>query len=293
MLRSKTPFPSKFDNVICSFLKKAWEEGWLDEYSGDHFLIVALENQLNQFTWNEQFVNNNNNSYYSAITTQSKINYEAFSKNFCMNLSAKLMGMANAFGENTIKKFITDQLSAGKSNYNEDAFFQAFSEIEILTFFHRGLDWKEIKYEPPVDLNGANPEASFTGVFYSTDNSPPIEIKVNIEVKTPKFPRLNSHKEKILIPAILLSDFGRKTLPKACSQNDVELISPRVNKLVDFINSATDKFDFPKENEYNLLYINWAYCDFPSKAFLEAWSLLTNEYNGLLTHPEIATILPL
>ena len=293
MLRSKTQFPPKFDNIVCSFLKKAWQEGWLDEYSNDHFLIMALENRLNQFDWNEQFLNNNNNAYYSAITKDGKIDYETFSENFCMNISAKLMGMANAFGEDKIKKFITDQLSAGKNNYNEDTFFQAFSEIEILTFFHRGFDWKEIKYEPPVDSNGANPEASFIGEFCNEDNSSPIEIKANIEVKTPKFPRLNSHKEKSLVPAILLSDLGRKVLSKTCSENDVELISPRVNKLVDFINSATKKFDYPKDNEYNLLYINWAYCDFPSKAFLEAWSLLTNEYNGLLTHPEIATTLPI
>ena len=32
--------------------------------------------------------------------------------------------------------------------------------------------------------------------------------------------------------------------------------------------------------------------DKAKNAFLEAWSLLTNEYNGLLTHPEIATNLP-
>ena len=63
--------------------------------------------------------------------------------------------------------------------------------------------------------------------------------------------------------------------------------------LVEFINSATKKFNYPKKNEYNLLYINWSYSDFPSNSFLEAWSLLTNKYNGLLTHPEIGTTLPI
>ena len=32
---------------------------------------------------------------------------------------------------------------------------------------------------------------------------------------------------------------------------------------------------------------NWSYSDFPSNSFLEAWSLLTNDFNGLLTHREI------
>lgn len=292
MLRSETPFPSEFDNLICSFLKRIWQEGWLDEYSNDHFLIMALEGRLNEFTWNEQFLNNNNNSYYSAITKNGTVDYEAFAVNFCMNLSTKLAGMASMFGENETKKFIMDQLSAGKDDYKEDVFFQAFSEIEILTFFHRGFGWKEIKYEPPVNSNGANPEAYFIGELYSKDADAPVEVKVNIEVKTPKFPRLSSRQERILIPTVLLSNEGRQELPKICNDNNVEYIQPRVTKLVDFINSATNKFDYPKENEYNLLYINWAYCDFPSNSFLEAWSLLTNQYNGLLTHPEIATTLP-
>ena len=292
MLRSETPFPQKFDNIICSFLKRIWQEGWLDEYSNNHFLIMALEGRLRQFTWNEQFLNNNNNAYYSPITKNGTVDYETFSENFCTNLSTKLAGMSSMFGENETKKFVMDQLSAGKENYNEDVFFQAFSEIEILTFFHRGFDWKEIKYEPPVNSNGANPEAYFIGEICNKDSDIPVEVKANIEVKTPEFPRLNSHKEKILIPTILLSTKGRKKVPQLCTDNNVEFISPRVTKLVDFINSATKKFDYPKENEYNLLYINWAYCDFPSNAFLEAWSLLTNEYNGLLLHPEIATTLP-
>ena len=47
-------------------------------------------------------------------------------------------------------------------------------------------------------------------------------------------------------------------------------------KLKDFLNSASSKFSVPQSNEYNLLYINWSYCDFASNSFLEAWSLLTN-----------------
>lgn len=46
MLRSETTFPTAFDNILCAFMKKAWENGWLDDYSYDHFLIMALENRL-------------------------------------------------------------------------------------------------------------------------------------------------------------------------------------------------------------------------------------------------------
>lgn len=36
------------------------------------------------------------------------------------------------------------------------------------------------------------------------------------------------------------------------------------------------------------MYINWSYRDFPANSFLEAWSLLVNEFNGILRYPEIA-----
>lgn len=41
-----------------------------------------------------------------------------------------------------------------------------------------------------------------------------------------------------------------------------------------------------------MLYINWSYSDFPSNGFLESWSLLSNEINGILTYPELGTRLP-
>lgn len=293
MLRSKKPFPKNIDIEVCSYLKKIWEDGWLDDYSNDHFLIMAIENRLDKFSWEKQFLNNNNNSYYSTISNDGVIKYESFSINFCMNFSNRLNGMANMFGEQKTKKFIIDQLSAGKENYNEDIFFQALSEIEILTFFHRGFNWTEIKYEPSIGKNGANPEAYFVGEICSNNSSSPLTVKANIEVKTPKFPCLQSRKEKFIIPTVLLSQTGISKLSKLCEENNVEMVLPRVNKLIDFINSASKKFCFPKTNEYNLLYINWSYSDFPSNAFLEAWNLLTNEYNGLLTHPEIASMLSL
>ena len=292
-MRSNKSFPKHLDVEVCSFLKKIWEEGWLDDYSNDHFLIKAIENRIDQFSWDKQFLNNNIKNYYSTISSDGTINYESFSINFCMNFSCRLSNMVNMFGEQKAKKFIIDQLSAGKVEYNEDIFFQALSEIEILTFFHRGFDWKEIKYEPSTIKNGSNPEAYFIGEFCSNNSTTPVTIKVNIEVKTPKFPHLESRKERCLIPTVLLTKTGRDKVLKFCEENNVEMVLPRVNKLIDFINSASKKFNIPKDNEYNLLYINWSYSDFPSNSFLEAWNLLTNEYNGILIHPEIATTLSL
>ena len=99
---------------------------------------------------------------------------------------------------------------------------------------------------------------------------------------------LEQQERKIAIPTVLLSDEGRKQVPTFCESNGVTCLSPRVLKLKDFLNSAASKFSVPKENEYNLLYINWSYCDFPSNSFLEAWSLLTNAINGILIHRNVA-----
>ena len=112
-------------------------------------------------------------------------------------------------------------------------------------------------------------------------------VTINIEVKSPEFPHDNHVDEKILIPTALLTDKGRKEVKKFCADHNVTYLDPRVLKLCDFINSAASKFIIPKEHELNLLYINWSYRDFPSNSFLEPWSLLTNEINGILTHPEI------
>lgn len=292
-MRSLLPFPAEFNTPPCAYIQKLWEDGWLDEFSDDHFIIKALERRLNSFNWDQQFINNNCHAFYSALDKDGQIDYDAFSYNFCTNLSARLSFMENIFGERTAKQFIKNQLSAGKSNYNEDAFFQAFSEVEILTFFHRGFEWEEVRYEPPIGSTGANPEASFVGDLCDVGSELPVRVKVNIEVKTPKFPRIDMHNTMRAIPSILLSNAGRSEVARMCESYNIKLTYPRITKLVEFINSACKKFDFPKENEYNLLYINWAYCDFPSVAFLEAWSLLTNDFNGLLRYPQVATTLPL
>lgn len=284
--RSEQKFPS-VEHDLTGFLKKIWEEGWLDEYSEEHFLIKAINNNLSDIKWASQFINNNSNSFYTAIKSDGKIDFEQFTSIFLTNFSFRLHAMYLRFGEHHIKKFIKEQLSAGKEKYNEDQFFQAMSEIEVLSFFSSRCNWDNILYEPPLGENASNPEASFE--INQPDNT---KIKFNIEVKTPSFTLPTDKQEELFIPNILLSNEGREKIKALCDEYNITCKFPRVTKLVDFINSASKKFRVPQKNEFNLLYINWSYSDFPSNGFIEAWSLLTNELNGIITHPEIGTKLP-
>ena len=291
-MRREKRFP--IDIELCSYLKSAWENGWLDEYSDDHFLIKAIESRLDSFVAIDQMINNNIN-FMGMVTPLGNINSKQFDLNFCINFSRRLNGLSLAFGEEAIKRFITDQLSAGKQDYNEDTFFQALSEVSILSFFTALRTWDKVSYEPPaVDgINDKNPEASFYGTFICNSAEDPNvevkkEIKLNVEVKSPQFPHDTHVEEKIAIPTVLLSKKGRAIVEKYCNDNGVCYLAPRVLKLRDFINSAASKFNVPQENEFNILYINWSFRDFPSNAFLEPWSLLTNVDNGILIHTKYA-----
>ena len=288
-MRRNTPFPLE-DSPLTDFLKKAWTNGWLDEFSDDHFLIRAIENRLDDFVGRIQ-LSTNNWAMYCPRNANGEYDLATFSYTFCNNLSIKLAGMADAFGEEAIKRFITDQLSAGKlKKYNEDTFLQALSEISILVFWLGRCQWNQTIYEPRVKKgeNNKNPEASF---ILQTEEDSPKTIRINVEVKSPAFPQDDHVDERILIPAVLLTEQGRNVVPAFCSDNDIKYLDPRVGKLVDFINSAAGKFEIPSENELNLLYINWSYRDFPSNGFLEAASLLSNSYNGLINHPNIAQLM--
>lgn len=288
-MRKDIPFPRE-DHPMTEFLKKAWTNGWLDEYSDEHFLIRAIEDRLEDFVGKFQLTQNNL-AMYCPLGKNGEFDSSVFSNTFCINLSMKLTGMADAFGENEVKRFITDQLSAGKQNhYNEDTFLQALSEISILSFWLSRCHWDQTVYEPRVKTgeNNKNPEASFVYHIRQPENCTPKSIKVNVEVKSPAFPHDNHDGEKILIPSVLLTEQGRSLVQEFCKDNAVTYLHPRALKLVEFINSAAEKFEVPEENELNLLYINWSYRDYPSNSFLEAASLLSNPYNGLLNYPDIA-----
>jgi len=295
-MRRDKPFPLINYTILCNFLEMAWTEGWLDEYSNDHFLIKAIENRLENFVGKNQLIENDIN-IQGIINTDRSINTASFNLNFCINFSGRLQFLAQKFGTEKIKTFITDQMSAGKHHYKEDTFFEALSEVSILSYYAARYNWSKAIYEPPIieGVNKKNPEARFIGSFYCRacdENRVATErertVTINIEVKSPEFPHEYHENEKIVIPTILLTDIGRKAIKRFCKERSLVYLDPRVLKLRDFINSAACKFVAPKDDEFNLLYINWSYRDFPSNSFLEAWSLLTNGINGILTHPEFA-----
>lgn len=127
-------FPLEEFIELCGFLHKAWTDGWLDEYSDDHFLIKAIENRLITFVGKEQLIENDINQQ-GIINSDGSINTTAFSLNFCINFSRRMQFLAQIFGEESIKSFITSQMSAGKQHYKEDTFFEALSEVSILSFY--------------------------------------------------------------------------------------------------------------------------------------------------------------
>lgn len=283
-MRHERSFPCSNDQGLCDYLEKAWISGQLDEYADEHFLIKALENRLSSFLGFQQMIYNDPRFIQWFETSTNIIDDSSFNFNFCINLSKRLSLLESVFGKNQIDKFITDQLSAGKGHYDENTFFEAMSEISVLTFYSGRL-WDSALYEPPLEIGKIkkNPEARFMKK-YSGNRT----ITVNIEVKCPKFPEVRQGERKIFIPAFLLTEKGRTAVQSECSRHSIPYCSPRVLKLKEFLNSAADKFSTPNADTFNLLYINWSYSDFPSNGFLEAWSLLTNEINGLLTQPAAA-----
>lgn len=235
MKRSSLQFPGD-SNGFLSSLEFMWKEGWFDEFSSNHFLIQVLENRLSNLPWLTQLLSNNSRSIYSPINPNGNINYNNFTTNFLYNFAQRMQSMLNAFGKEEMEKFVIDQLSAGKDKYDENQFFEALSEIEILSFFSSRGKWDNIVYEPPTGPNASNPEASF-----EKQQGESSSIKLNIEVKTPNFVLKKSDNSNLLIPCVMLTDEGRNQIDALCKEYDVTYIAPRVTKLVDFINSAAKK----------------------------------------------------
>lgn len=87
---------------------------------------------------------------------------------------------------------------------------------------------------------------------------------------------------------VLLDNEGRDAFLQYCDEHEISGHMPRVQKLKDFLNSAADKFEpVDHVNHMNLLYINWSYSEFEEEGYQEAFSLLANNSNGILTHKNI------
>lgn len=264
--RSDTQYPNN-NYDLSGALAKAWVDGWMDEFSNDHFLIKAIEGRLEKYRGYHQFVANNASLY--------QVNEKNFQEIFCMNFSWKVACLVNFFGEDKIKSFFTDQLSAGKENYDEAQFFRALSEVSVLSFWMSRS--KSGEYEPKV--NGKkNPEARFNCVN---------GVTVDVEVKTPGFHDFDGIQE-IALPVVLLTDEGRTLFSAFCEKHNINGVMPRVGKIKDFLNSAAEKFEAVDHiSHMNFLYINWTFSEVLESGFEEALSLLAHPVNGILTHKEM------
>lgn len=266
MRRSKREYP--LDGLdLAKGLQQAWENGWMDDFSDEHFLIKAIEGKLNTYPKLFQAASENVCIY--------RLTPENFHLNFCINFSAKIKGLISLFGEDNIHRFFTDQLSAGKDHYQENQFFRALSEVSVLNFWRMRSSSGD--YEPKTNGN-KNPEAR---VVCNND------VIVDIEVKTPGFTDFSSITD-IVIPTVLLDEHGRNVFMEYCNSHGLHGAMPRVMKLKDFLNSAAGKFEEVDHiSHMNILYINWSLSEFEESGYQEAFSLMANSINGILIHKDI------
>lgn len=268
--RRNTSYPGTDTSLYDYGLKYLWQNGFFDEYDHNHFMIQVIENNPKTFDRLKR---------YCDAVTQYGSNKTGFNENFCINFEARLQTMVDVFGKVPIEEFIKGQFAAGKKHYNESQFFEALSEVEILLYFACfGPGKAKGIYEPKTGKGNHNPEATFE---YSTGDI------ISIEVKTPEF-QLANHTKDTFMPLYLLNEEGLKEFEKVCVQKGCTFKRPRVSKLKSFMESACEKFDVPKNDEYNILCINWTYTDIEMQGFIEPTMLLYNPVNGIFNHMEMA-----
>lgn len=280
-------------------LNKLWCDGAFDEFSDDHFMIHAFNDDIDFFS---RFFKN----HYIQTTFASApyASLTSFPGNFVVNLENAFMALVSLFGYDNIRRFVTDQLSAGKEKYDEKSFFEALSEVHILSFFCRfggmmavasnpfELDEKGLikravepvgiasaEYEP--QLNGrTNPEAR----FYYDDGT-----VLDVEIKTPNFSDFVEEKQPFLMPGVLLNSKGRGVLKETCENSGIHCLLPNVSKMKDYLNSAAKKFQEPEcEKHINILCVNWTEAAIDKDDITEPLIILSNSTNGILMNKGIA-----
>ncbi|WP_006717486.1 hypothetical protein [Desulfitobacterium metallireducens] len=240
----------------------------MDEYSDKHFIIQAMNGNLDFF---ERYP-------YVASKSLNITNGLDLANTFLMNFSAKLFNLSHKFSKSDIDEFVRNQLAAGKDKYSEEQFFRAVSEVNVLSYLVNFTGrLRSASYEYRLTKNGPNPEAR---INLNDD------IIIDVEVKTPGFEKSHSYpKSKLgmIKPNVVLDDNGKKKVGQYCKNASLELVMPRVLKLKDFIDSAAEKFEKPSSpKHFNLLFINWTYTDFPECELNEPISLLVNPISGIL-----------
>lgn len=118
-MRHEEVFPRE-NTFQFEFTKYMWEQGWLDDFSEEHFLIKAIKNTLSDFKYIDYYRNNISFISISGVNYNSIHDMNMFNDTFVTNFSFRLKTLYEFFGESKIKKFVKDQLSAGKSKYDEN-----------------------------------------------------------------------------------------------------------------------------------------------------------------------------
>lgn len=248
-----------------------WREGCFDEYSEKHFLIRAimkdplLEKDVEQYR---------RNGFVSEFDPE----------NFVQNFAIKICALMAFFSDEVekIKDFIRNQMAAGKQNYKEKSFFDAYSEILLLYYLGAMSDENGRNfYEPSVnDESSKNPEAIFNY---------PNGKKIAIEVKNAAFPSLPQN-PKFIMPLYPMKKEKLDELDIICQKDGYCLVRPRVGKMKDFINSACEKFNKPlDDNSYNILAINWTDTNIPNLSVIEPAVYLGNKENGMMQFDTMAS----
>jgi len=241
--------------VVPQFIE-LWKEGCFDEYSENHFLIRAIKKDP---------LLEKNVGQYRCEGFVSAFDSENFVQNFATKICALLSIFSNEVGQ--IKDFLRNQMAAGKRNYKEKSFFDAYSEILLLYYLGaRGGENGQNFYEPSVnEASSKNPEAIFNY---------PNGKKIAIEVKNAEFPPLPQN-PKFIMPLYPMKKEELDNLNMICQKDGYCLVRPRVGKMKDFINSACEKFNKPiDDNSYNILAMNWTDSNIPNLSVIEPATFL-------------------
>lgn len=315
-MRSQTPFRNSFyikmlkiiesenlhaDNSVTPFgvLCRLWQDGAFDEYSDDHFMIRAFNEDVEYF---KRFFKD----HYINVTATS-VQYgtvDGFSANFVINIEKSFRALVWGFGYDNIRRFVKNQLSAGKKQYDEELFFEALSEIHILAFLRMNGEMSPTADEPfKYDEKGWIIRKTEAVPIISSEYEPQLNGKKNpearfhykdgtildVEIKTPKFSDMVDGNMPFLMPGVLLDSEGRSKLMETCKNVGIQCLLPKVLKIKDFLNSAAEKFQEPESTKHvNLLCINWTGAAVDKNDITEPLIILSNLTNGVLSNKSIA-----
>ena len=258
-------------SLLMPYFSQLEKEDAFAEYSQDHIICKAIKND-------DAAIRNfcRYNGYNSL--------YPPNASSFIVNIINRLESMKRVFMHDPIISFIKNQMSAGKNQYDEALFIQAFSEIELLAYLSQGYynHISDAIYEP---LKGGNKQSQ------DSDKNPEAYIRYDngvslyIEIKTPRFPNLTFqvNDNGIIQPNILFDINHKQDYDQLLSQYKYIHRYNSLAKIKSFIYSAIHKFNYvPEENTYNILAINYTMSPWKGCILDEPLSLFFNPATGLL-----------